>query len=239
MVRHWPILNRVSDNLAQRVLAHTLDTLLRLLHPIIPFLTEDVWQRLGESCPERGLPAPSPAAASIIVAPWPDADAARIDPRIESQFSRFQEVLRLVRDIRARQNVPPKKEVRFSVLCDPALAELLQPMEPYFISMAGARVSAMGPDVVPPALSANAGVTGIEVFVDLADLIDVEAELARKKQEADKLAAMVAGKETKLANRNFIDRAPPAVVQKERDSLAELQQQHANAMRAIEQLQAR
>lgn len=60
-----------SRAVAQRVLAHTLDTLLRLLHPIIPFLTEDVWQRLGESCPERGLPTPSPASASIIVAPWP------------------------------------------------------------------------------------------------------------------------------------------------------------------------
>ncbi len=221
---------------AQRVLAHTLDTLLRLLHPIIPFLTEDVWQRLGEACLERGLPEPGPATACIIMAPWPVADAARTDPHIEAQFGRFQDVLRIIRDIRARQNVPPKKEVQFVVRCDRGTAELLAPMETYFASMAGARPTGMGPDVTTPALSANADTAGIEVFVDLADLIDVKAELARKKQELEKLAALVAGKEAKLANKSFVDRAPDAVVRKERDSLTELQRRHTNAVRAIEQL---
>ena len=65
--------------MAQRVLAHTLDTLLRLLHPMIPFLTEDVWQRLGEVAPERGIDAVEPAAESIMLAPWPESDPARQD----------------------------------------------------------------------------------------------------------------------------------------------------------------
>ncbi len=221
---------------AQRVLAHTLDTLLRLLHPMIPFLTEDVWQRLGALCPQRGLPAPQPAARSIIVAPWPEADPARIDPHIEAQFARFQDVLRAVRDIRARQNVPPKKEVHFAVRCSRETATLLAPMEPYFASMAGARSLGLGPEIEPPALSAHVTASELEVFVDLADLIDVKAELARKEQELDRLAALIAGKEKKLSNRSFVDRAPAAIVQKERDGLAQLQQQHAAAALAVRQL---
>ncbi len=230
--------NDATRAAAQRVLAHTLDTLLRLLHPMIPFLTEDVWQRLGEVCPERGLAEPAAAASSVIIAPWPETDAARIDPRIEAQFARFQEVLRAVRDIRARQNVPPKKEVHFAVRCDRETADLLAPMAAYFASMARARSLGMGPDVEPPALSANAASPGLEVFVDLADLIDVEAEIARKQQELGKLAGLIAAKEKKLANANFVDRAPAAVVQKERDSLAELQQQHANTAQVLDQLGA-
>ncbi len=230
--------NDAARPAAQRVLAHTLDALLRLLHPMIPFLTEDVWQRLGEVCPERGLPEPSTAASSIIVAPWPEADAARIDPRIEAQFARFQDVLRAVRDIRGRQNVPPKKEVHFVVRCDRATADLLAPMASYFASMAGAQPMGMGPEVEPPALSANAASPGLEVFVDLADLIDVEAEIARKRQELEKLAGLIAAKEKKLANSSFVDRAPAAVVQKERDSLAELQRQHAGAAHVLDQLAA-
>ena len=136
---------------AQRVLAHTLDTLLRLLHPMIPFLTEEVWQLLAQVAPQRGLERPQPASASVIVAPWPEIGPARRDGRIEAQFARFQEVLRTVREIRTRQNVPPKKQIAFAVRCDAATAALLEPMEPYFESMAGARATAWGPRRPGPA----------------------------------------------------------------------------------------
>ena len=90
--------------------------------------------------------------------------------------------MRAVREIRSRQNVPPKKRDRFSVRCDAATAELLRPMEPYFLSMAFARATGWGPGVTPPALAANAVSAGMEVFVDLAEVIDVAAEIdARRK----------------------------------------------------------
>jgi valyl-tRNA synthetase len=210
---------------AQRVLAHTLDTLLRLLHPMIPFVTEEVWQLLAEAAPQRGLDAPSAPAASIMIAAWPLPDASREDAQIEARFARFQEVLRAVRDIRSRQNVPPKARIEFSVRCGADVAALLQPMEPYFPAMAGAKATGWGPAVEPPALSANVALPGVEVFVDLAELIDIAAETERKKQELEKLDGLIAAKEKKLTNANFIDRAPPEVVQKERDSLKELQDQ--------------
>jgi len=221
---------------AQRVLAHTLDVLLRLLHPMIPFVTEEVWQLLAEVAPERGIDEAAPAAESIMIAPWPQSDASREDPQIEARFARFQEVLRAVREIRSRQNVPPKQQIDFSVRCEPSVAELLQPMEPYFASMAGARPTGFGPGVEAPVLSANVTVPGIEVFVDLAGLIDVEAEVARKKQELEKLEKLVVGKKKKLENRNFIERAPEPVVQKERDSLAELEEQHAATAAVLQNL---
>ena len=245
---------------AQRVLAHTLDTLLRLLHPMVPFVTEEVWQLLAEAAPQRGienLPSPacrsrqdargagaegglqSSAAASIMIAPWPQADLTRQDPQIEARFARFQEVLRAVRDIRGRQNVPPRKQIDFAVRCDADTAELLQPMEPYFISMTAARPTAWGPQVAAPKLSANVALTGMEVFVDLADLIDVDAEVERKKQEVVRLEGLISAKRKKLDNANFVQRAPAAVVEGERAALKDLEDQCAAAAAVIERLKTK
>ena len=144
-----------------------------------------------------------------MIAPWPEADTARQDTEIEARFARFQEVLRAIRDIRTRQNVPPRKEIHFSVRCDAATAELLRPMEPYFVTMADARPTGWGPDVSPPQLSANVALTGMEVFVDLADLIDVDAEVERKEQEVVRLEGLIAAKQKKLENASFVQRARP------------------------------
>lgn len=203
---------------------------------MIPFLTEEVWQLLAEIALERGLENPEKAAESVMIAPWPVGDAKRQDPEIEARFALFQEVLRAVRDVRMRQNVPPKTRLAFSVRCDAERAKLLRTMEPYFASMAGADSTGWGPDVIPPALSANTLLSGMEVFVDLEGLIDVGAEIARKKQELEKLAGLIKAKEKKLENKNFVDRAPTDVVQKERDSLAELQGQYESVQAVLEQL---
>jgi valyl-tRNA synthetase len=221
---------------AQRVLAHTLDTLLRLLHPIIPFLTDDIWHRLAQIAPKRGVDEIATPAESIMIAPWPEYDAKRQNAEIEAQFAQFQQVLRAIRDIRMRQNVPLKTRLEFSVKCDEATSKLLRPMEPYFASMAGASATNWGPNVTSPAISANVTVSGMEVFVDLAELIDVEAEITRKKQELEKLAGFIAAKQKKLENKNFVDRAPADVVLKERESLSELQKQHEATIKSLEEL---
>ncbi len=223
---------------AQRVLAHGLDTLLRLLHPMMPFITEEVWQNLAKVAPVRGLNAPQPAAKSIMIAPWPVADESRKNETIEARFARFQAVLGGVREIRAGKDVHPRKEVEFSVRCDAATADLLRPMEPYFQSMSKARATAWGPDTEPPEFSANAHLPGIDIFVDLADLIDVEAEIARNEKELAKLEGFIAGKEKKLANANFVDRAPAEVVQNERDSLSKLRDQLASIQATLDTLRS-
>ena len=171
-----------------------------------------------------------------MIAPWPEFDAKRQNTEIEAQFAQFQQVLRAIRDIRMRQNVPPKTRLEFSVRCDELTVCLLRPMEPYFASMAGATATDWGPSVNPSALSANVTLPGMEVFVDLAELIDVDAELARKQQELNKLFALIAAKGMKLENKNFVDRAPAEVVQKERDSLSELYIQKDAIIKSVEDL---
>ncbi len=223
---------------AQRVLAHTLDALLRLLHPMMPFLTEEVWQLLGQVAPRRGLKEPCLAAESVMIAPWPESDPAHRDAEIEARFARFQEVLRAVREVRSRQNVPPKKQIEFAVRCDAETAALLKPMGPYFETMAGARSVGWGPEVQAPALSANSTLPGIEIFVDLADLIDLDAEIARKKDELAKLEARIAAQKKKLANESFLERAPAAVVGKERATLEDLEHQQTTLSLAMERLLA-
>lgn len=209
---------------AQRVLAHTLDTLLRLLHPMTPFITEEVWQRLAEFAPERGIDKPAPPAESVMIAPWPECDAARQDREIEARFARFQETLRGLREIRNRQNIAPKTRIEFVARCDEATAALLRPMAPYFESMAGAKCLGWGPDAQPSATTAQASLAGIELFVDLTGLIDVPAEIAKNERERDKLAQLIAAKEKKLTNESFTAKAPADVVAKERASLEEMRQ---------------
>ncbi len=232
----WGLQQAETRANAQRVLAHTLDTILRLLHPMIPFLTEEVWQLLGEAAPQRGLGHPTTPTESIMIAPWPKPNATWRDTQIEDQFARFQEVLRAVREIRSRQNVPPKQAIKFAVRCDAAVASLLEPMGPYFDLMAGATLTVQGPTVTAPALSANVNASGLDVYVDLSGVIDVAAELARKRQELTKLESAVAAKQKKLANESFVQRAPADVVQKERDALRDLEAQLAAVRAVVEKL---
>ncbi|HZZ73660.1 MAG TPA: valine--tRNA ligase [Pirellulales bacterium] len=237
---------------AQRVLAHALDTLLRLLHPITPFITEEVWQLLAEVAPRRGLDyqaalagetgsagaelPPPPSAESVMLAPWPEAQRARIDPEIEARFGTFQKVLAGLREIRSRQNIPPRTPISFVVRCDDATAKLLRPMAAYFHSMAGATATAWGETVSVPAFASQFTLPGLEVSVDLAGLIDVAAEQAKQRKELDKLTGFIAAKEKKLSQGTFAEKAPPDVIQKERDSLRELVERLAAVKAAIENL---
>lgn len=223
--------------LVQNVLVSVLDSLLRLLHPITPFVTEEVWRRLADFAPVRGIKDPAQATESITIAPWPSVDESRIDPNIESQFAQFQEALRCVRDARARQNVPPRVEVNFAVKCSDEIATLLRPMAPYFKSMAGGVATEFGPSVSPPVLSSNAFAASMEIYVDVADLIDVDAEIQKKEKEIEKLDGFIKSKEAKLSG-SFAQKAPASVVEKERASLEDLKAQRTSNIRALENLRA-
>jgi valyl-tRNA synthetase len=229
-----------SKQTAQRVLAHALDVLLRLLHPMMPFLTEEVWQLLAKVAPKRGLPALTDAEESACIAHWPVADTPRQDPAIEQQFADFQAVLGAVREARQRQNIPFKEDLSFTVRCDDATATLLSPMQPYFAQMARATAAEIGPKAAPGGVSISltlAGQSGpIEVHVDVSRFIDVKAERGRLNKERDNIAKQMAGIEVKLANPGFVDRAPAEVVQQQRDKLDELRSQLASAEAALKKL---
>src|SRR5436853_6461116 len=97
--------DEASRPLAQRVLVGALDAILRLVQPIMPFVAESIWQALAETAFERGLPAPEPAAESVVIAPWPQFPAAWQDPAMERRIARMQDLVRAVRDVRNRYMV--------------------------------------------------------------------------------------------------------------------------------------
>ncbi len=221
--------NRFADEsrrtLAQRMLAHTLDQLMRLLHPIMPFISEEIWQRFRDFAPQRGYPLPHEPAGCLIVADWPTAAAELQDENIERQFSLFQNALGAVREIRSRQNIPPKNEICFSIRCDDVAKQSLNPLMVYFQSMARAECTAIGTDIEPPAMNAIVSLEGLEVIVDLEGCIDVAAERKRLEKEKERLVKNISGKENKLTNKKFVDNAPADIVQRERDGLEKTKEQ--------------
>ena len=229
--------SRLADEslrpVVQRVLVHVLDALLRLLHPFIPFLTEEVWHLLVEFAPERGLESPAAPAESVMIAKWPEVESAHIAPTIETQFTQFQSVLGAIREIRSAQNIPPKEPVTFCVRCDQETADLLQPMEAYFVSMARATATGWGESVEAPERCASVSRVGMEILVDVSAFFDAGAERARLEKESGQLAGWITGIEKKLSNENFVSRAPEEVVQGERNRLAELAEQRQAVLKAL------
>src|SRR5215469_15300039 len=88
--------------LAQRVLVGVLDGILRLVHPVMPFVAESLWQALNEAAPERGLPAPAKSRESVVVAAWPTYPAEWINDGVEKRFARMQDLVRGIRETRNR-----------------------------------------------------------------------------------------------------------------------------------------
>ncbi len=237
---------------AQRLLAAALDSMLRMLHPIMPFVTEAIWGRLGQVVPSRGFDAvfsataagesisgsipPMPATDSIMIAKWPVAPESWVDPAIERQFSKFQSVLGGIREIRARQNIGNRDDLRFVIQCDLETQSLLQPMASYFKGMANAELTEIGLQVTPPMPNATVSLPGIEVYVDLAGFIDVAAEIARVDKEIVTFEKAIASKQAKLSNASFVDRAPAAVVEDVRQSMVQAEVQLASLIEALRQL---
>jgi valyl-tRNA synthetase len=225
---------------AQAMLLLGLDTILRLLHPIMPFVTEEIWQHLHEIAGGRRLPwDPAGLSSTIMTAAWPTPPAAWIDDRTERQFGTFLAVVGAIREIRSRQNVPPRTQVKVVIRAAQDTSDLLAPMHASLASMAVAEITAAGPDAIGAAAAATATVAGCDVFVDLADLIDVGAEIIRLTKENEKTAGFIKAKQAKLADEKFSAKAPPQVVEKEREQLAELGAKLAKGLETLAALRQR
>jgi valyl-tRNA synthetase len=221
---------------AQRLLVGVLDTLLRLLSPFTPFVCEEIWQRLGEIAPTRGLLEPAPAAECCMIAPWPALPDVWRDSSLESRFQRLQDIIAAVRNVRAMYRIEDKVELALHVRCQPDVATQLTDVAGQFANLAKTVLTAAGVDVSRPGTSASFSLSDADGFIPLEGVVDREAELARQKKEAEKIRGFMTGHERKLANESFVAKAPPEVVEQVRETLAGLANQLASVEEIIRQL---
>ena len=225
-----------SRGATQQVLMHGLDQLLRLLHPIIPFITESIWQQLGNFGSNRTIDGTASDQQWLMKADWPQVNGQWQNAEIEKQFASFVAVLGALREIRSRQAIPPKEEVSFTVACDNDTVELLEPMKPFFKALAKANCDGLGSGFELPDVPSQVSVDGMEVTLDLGRFIDVDAEIARNEKLQTNLEKQIKGKQGKLSNENFVKRAPAEVVEKEKAGLEDLQQQLESVIASLEKL---
>jgi valyl-tRNA synthetase len=192
----------------QGVLVHVLEQALRLMHPIMPFLTEEIWQQ---------LPLEGERPDSLMIADWPQADGDAIDEGTEADMSFLQDVISAARTIRSELNVPQGKRVQLVLAAGSQLScQRLQDNCKYVQTLAGAEQIDIGTDLTQPPSSGSAVVGDVEIYVPLEGLIDTAAEGKRLNKEIDKFQGLIANLDKKLANEGFLQKAPPSVIDKER-----------------------
>ncbi len=217
---------------AQRVLVTVLESLLKMLHPFAPFITEELWQRLNEMAPERGLPQPIAATESIMIAPWPELPHNWQSSALESRFVRLQETIVAVRNIRAVYNIPLSTPLKLHIRCNDLVAAEMRDVAPQFDNLAKTELGDVGATVQRPSGSAGFALGDADGYIPLEGIIDREAELERQQKERDKLTGFITGHEKKLSNRNFVSKAPDQVVAEVRETLAGLK----NQLESVEQI---
>jgi len=221
--------SRVRDNRqateARQVLAFALDQSLRLLHPFMPFITERLWQILNAMVPTRGLPglAELDTDKPLVVSSYPPREgwSALIASEVDRAFEDLQTATRAVRDIRQTQNVLPKQKVDVVIKVPAERVASLAHEANVIKQLAHVGEISIDPDAVAPSNAATLVIGDMQIYV--ADVIDAAAERKRLDKELANLDKQIAGIHAKLSNRNFVDRAPADVVQRERDRLADLQ----------------
>ena len=221
---------KADDAACRWTLHHVLRGTLQLLHPFMPFITEELWQRLGfggvhgstgsgVQVTDPGTPEPqNPGTLSIMQSQWPVP--IPVEDHGSHQVETMRELIVAVRNIRAEMEVPAKTEVRCIVnSADARLAGFLKSSEALVRELAG--VSALEFATTRPEKSSVAVLPGCELYVPLDGVVDVEKELERMKKEIANLEKLVAGIDAKFANPDFASRAKPEVVEGERERRAE------------------
>jgi valyl-tRNA synthetase len=199
---------------ARAILVHGFDQALRLLHPIVPFVTEALWQKLPSLRP----------GALLAIAAWPRAGA---DSRVAgaSEFDVAREMILAIRQIRAANAVAPGKVIEVHARASGASATAAEKVIAEEAAIIGrmARATVKVGGVAPTGAAAHAIVAGCELTVPLAGLVDVAKECERLKAEVADLEKQIASRAGRLANPKYVERAPPHVVESDRAILGEMQ----------------
>ena len=203
---------------ARRVLVYVLTGVLKLLHPFMPYITEEIWQAL----PHEG--------DSIMVSAWPEYDETHCFEQEAADFTKVMDAIKAIRNRRAEMNVPPSKKA--TVYIEAANGKVFEQCAPFFLRLASASEVEVNRE-----FDKNGAVQVItdsaKIYMPMAELIDTAKELERLTKEMEQCKKQAAGLEGRLNNPGFVNKAPENVVAAERDRLAKLKERMAKLEESI------
>jgi len=215
----------------RQTLITVLETVLRFLHPLMPFITEEIWQSVAPIAGKHG--------ETIMLQPWPKPDSTQNDPQAEIEIDWLKQLIVAIRTIRSESNLAPNLELEVLITnATDSDVEKIAQNAPFLKKLAKTTsIRAVAADeLLPPALSALCG--HMEVLVPMAGVIDVQGEITRLDKERNRYRSEISRLDAKLGNSNFIDRAPADVVAKEKEKLTAAQQALTKIDEQIDRLEA-
>ena len=201
--------NMPKENL-ERALGY-FETLMKLLHPFMPFISEEIWQRLDQRSPDQAL----------TISPWPSSDEDLYDESV-ALFQHVQSHISAIRNIQSEMNLPPRSALKIILKPGKNLdAEDLSKVDWVYRRLLPIETITFDNQIDKPKASASAMVNGTEIYIPLAGLIDLEKEKEKLQKEMENVSGYLNGLKKKLSNDKFVQNAPPDVVEKERQKMAE------------------
>ncbi len=194
----------VAKRAAQTVAVHVLKTILRLLHPYTPFITEEIWSYLKTE-----------DESMLIRTAWPKPDERFIDDDVEHHMQAVMDIISSVRNVRTHLNVPPGKQASLVIRGEKEKLSVVDVHREYICRLARIEDITLGVDISKPTHSATTVVNGLEVFIPLEGLIDLNREVERLKKQVAEMEGRLNAVNRKLGNENFTSRAPAHVVEHE------------------------
>jgi valyl-tRNA synthetase len=234
---------------ARAVLVFVLDGILRLLHPYMPFVTSEIWELLGETLggvktefelsPTTTVRLVKRDSDFLLTAPWPKPNPDHYDTDAEIEVGMIQDAVTAVRNIKGEMNVPPGSGGTVHIRADDEDSiTALRSNEGYIRSLGDLDAVEVAAEISRPPASGSAIVRGMEIYLPLEGLIDLEVERERLAKEVERLKAALSGAESKLANQRFLEKAPAEVVERESEKRDDIRERLQKVEELLESLSA-
>ncbi len=219
-----------------RTLVRVLDTTLRLLHPYVPFVTEEIWQHLKAAAGDRFAP-PDGWPQALIIAPWPMGANIK-QSRDIADFTHIMDLVRAIRNARSENRIDAKLRIAATIIAEDSATMLSEQRDVIaaLAQLANDKLEISDTSTVKPSAAITLVVGSSEIYLPVAGMVDPTSETLRLQKEIAAMDTQIKRLQD-LLNGPFIEKAPPPVVQKERDKLAEYQTSQAKLKLRLERLE--
>ncbi|KAB3529874.1 valine--tRNA ligase [Alkaliphilus serpentinus] len=206
--------NQENRKTVQYTLTYILENILKLLHPFMPFITEEIWGTLAT------------VKGDVIVSPWPQYNEGEVNYKAEEEMNLIMGIIKSIRNVKAEMNVAPSRKAKMAVLPSKAeVGEIIEGAKQYFFTLANiSEIQLVDSKEEIPADSVSIVAEGAEIFLPLEDLIDFEKEIERLEKEKQKLEGEIKRVVGKLSNEGFLKKAPEKLIEEEREKQTKYQQ---------------